>query len=469
MVATNQFVFGTENECLTAFSSEVPDLDAVAEFLKVVQRKFPALNDVEGGVFTPYGRGYIDTGYHLELASIECDAPHQLPLFVEQQQEIARIANDELKKRGHTSLILANNNHSGLFEGEETPIWGAHENYCVEEHPDRFSQLLIPFLATRVYAGAGVIEARTGRYLASVRAARMRAEMNGDTTGRRSIVSTPREAHMDRELSLHRLHIICGDGHRSNFNLALQFAATALAVKAVLHNPDICQRIPDCSRFLPLGGWTTVMRECNVLAEVPWQTPQVAPVVIEIQRIYLDGALEYAAATKDLPDWVETWLCHWDQTLTAMENGDNSWLAKRLDTWIKYELFTRIIEQSGHSWHDLLSHPQLLAQLALIAQNYHEFTDPHSIFNRLESSGLLNHRLGPYIPPGQEAEPFIPDTRTRAALRARFIRDHAPSAKCSVGWSLALDQEQQWSLGDPFATELTPIAEREPRTVEIPF
>ena len=63
-----------------------------------------------------------------------------------------------------------------------------------------------------------------------------------------------------------------------------------------------------------------------------------------------------------------------------------------------------------------------MSELTLLDHDYHAISEPGSIFDRLEASGTLNHRVGPKVGPGEEPEPYVPDVATRAKPRARFIR-----------------------------------------------
>ena len=121
------------------------------------------------------------------------------------------------------------------------------------------------------------------------------------------------------------------------------------------------------------------------------------------------------------------------------DRGDIQSLASNLDWAAKFMLLCR--------------NKGLSLELALLNQNYHEFTDANSVFYQLDAGGMLDHRVGETIPAGGELDPFIPNTTTRAAARARFIRDRAGSADATITWSYAVGQDGVWTLDDPFAKE----------------
>ncbi len=95
-------------------------------------------------------------------------------------------------------------------------------------------------------------------------------------------------------------------------------------------------------------------------------------------------------------------------------------LAARFDTFAKYEFYSAVLQDAGHNWESLQDSKDMFCELALLDQSYHEFCNPTSVFARLESAELLQHRVGPQVLPGAEAEPFVPETSTRARVRAVY-------------------------------------------------
>jgi hypothetical protein len=134
-------------------------------------------------------------------------------------------------------------------------------------------------------------------------------------------------------------------------------------------------------------------------------------------------------------------------------------LSARLDAFIKYELFTHYLAERGHSWMDVPANEDLLSQLALLDHDYHAISTPESAFSDLEGRGVLAHRSRPLVVAGSEPEPFVPDVRTRARPRARFIKDHAQDRglnhRLTVSWDFVreFDSGRTHKLHDPFATE----------------
>ncbi len=466
---TDDFLMSVENECLTVFQGREdfkPDPALVRQFLDFFREEAPSLRS-PSGVMNGYGLAYPDPTGHLEFAACECHSPYLLPTVVEQQQILTARALKRLEREAGLRLVLANLTYAGKYRPGRSSTWGAHSNFLVEQRPADFGERILPFLATRIYAGAGVVALPGGEFLASSRAPMMACDTGGGTMDNRAIHSLARdEPHIPDACRRWRYHLICGDGHRAHFNVALQFGATAAALKAVFFNPRLHERLPAYCRDGSFGSWTGAMQRLNVLAS-PGQALKVDRRVIEVQRVYLDGAREYAAARSRVPPWFPRLLADWEATLRAMESGDHAWLAARLDAWAKYELCTQVLEADGRTWADLPRVPHLFDELALLDQNYHEFANPNSVFCLLEREGALAHRVAPLLEPGAEPEPFVPDTPTRARARALFIRQHAGNADLMVDWSWAADLRtgSRRYLSDPFAASFGP-RERDPQAFQ---
>jgi hypothetical protein len=485
---TTDLLMSTENECLTVLRDGASSvgIDAAVRLLIAQLRQLAPSLPSPSGTFTPYGNVYPDTNMHLECAALETDSPYLLATALEQLQKLVAAANASMKETGTPLLLLANNNHSGRFAENGNTTWGAHENYLVEEHPTSFAQAILPMLATRVYAGAGAVESPNGRFFAGVRAQVMDYDVGGSTTGSRALHSTARdEGHMGPSPQRWRYHLICGDGHRSQFNVALQFGATALAVKAILFDPGLAGRVPKILGRPGIASWRDALRRFNVLAPQPGQPPRVDPLAIEVQRVYLEGARAYVKAHPGLPAWTWRLLDEWDATLWAMEAGRNDWLAQRLDAWIKHALFSAVLEERGVPWSAVPSNDPVLSMLAVVNQNYHDFTSPDSLFAQLEASGAIEHRVAAPLEPGGEPEPWVPQTRTRAAARARMLIAERSRPGLMMDWSCLHDAANRRfrTIYDPFAAQYSdwvgpqaprvlpprPAPPRQAASVEPPF
>lgn len=451
-------VLSIEQECQTTFTSTVDRRVEVVlgMFFEEMSRLAPALPG-NAGIFNGYGRVYVDTHAHLEFAFCECDCPYRLAQVVETQYALARRATEALSERG-VELLLVNNNHCGLLR-RGTAFWGTHENYLVGGPATTLTALAIPFLVTRIFAGSGGVLAPGARFLAGARHLAMQASHDDGVTTRRSIFSTSRQEH---HLAAHdpreRLHLLLGDGHRSQFNTALHVGATALAVKAMEHDRELPALLSGVALRNQNEGWIEALERLSVLAE-PGSFPTVAPVVIEVQRIFLDAARRTVDTIVDPPEWMESILVDWSATLDAYERTDRRWLSARLDAYIKYELYSHYLAESGRSWADVVQNVDVLSELTLLDHDYHTISSKASIFESLQERGLLRHRVEPQIEPGAETDAYVPDVRTRARARARFIKEHAGTARSGAGFSVSWehiresDTRRVHALFDPFATE----------------
>lgn len=460
------FIMSTEQECLTCVLESPPErADCFGELFRTISRNVPTLPG-PSGIFTPYGRAYLDSG-HLELAMIECHSPYVLPLVIERQYHVVGRAVAELAQNG-MKLLIAGNNHSGVL-APGCPVWGSHENYMVEQHPTAFTDLVLPFLITRLYGGAGSV-LLNGAFVAGVRATAMELATGGSTTYSRAIHSTSREEHhMGRVSNRFRYHLILGDGHRCQFNTALQFGATALALKAIIHDRQLRK---DLARLNPFPGqdWVAHLHRLNVLQQ-PKGELCIDPVIVETQRIYLEAARRYVERLDHPPGWIPELLQDWDDMLTALADLDRPWLAARLDAFAKYEFYSAVLSDEGSSWADLPKRLSLISELALLDHSYHNFSQEDSAFRLLEQDGLLEHRVGPWIAPGDEAEPFVSEAATRARPRARFIKEHSGSERrYLVDWSCVHDQLERRTarLDDPFAEQYGEWSEPAPQPPKPP-
>ncbi len=452
----DQFLFSTEEECLTATPDDPAKTGAaIGQFLSISRASAPSLPGL-AGFFNGYGRMYADNG-HVELAASECDDPYLLPIVIEQQHILTSRAVAQMAEKGNR-LVLANNNHSGLLHSS-SPVWGAHENYLAEKHPTEFTELILPFLVTRIYGGAGGVVFPGGEIVAGVRPLRMEMTTGGGTTSHRAIHSTAREEHhVGSSSGWFRYHLILGDGHRSHFNQALQFGATALALKAVIYDPELPARLRELGQYPPPGDdWVGLLRRLNVLAK-PGRPLAIDPLVVKTQRVYLDSARRVVDSPRNVNSWIQRLLREWSDTISAFERPDRSWLAARLDAFAKYELYSNVLREADASWQALAGNWELFNRLALLDHSYHEFCNPTSLFRRLEAAGVMCHRVGEITEPGSEPQPFIPEFATRARARARFIRDHQHELGLVMDWSCVHDmRNEQWrDLSDPFAKSYGP-------------
>ncbi len=425
------------------------------KFLQWATKVSPYLPCGGAGIFTPLGRIYIDN-LHFEAAHCECDSPYLLATVVEQMQTLFTEVVHNVREASGAQLVFTNNNHCSLLSDDNANIWGSHENFLTPVHPTQMPlQLALRFLESRFYQGSGGVRFPSGQFIAGVRAHYMRLVTGGSTTesSSRAIHSTARnENHMGNSKSGFRYHLILADGHRSMFNTALLAGASALAFQAMLHDRQIVRLLPKPPDSDPVRN----LQIYNHLAD-PGQPPSVHPLALATQQVFLDASRRFVAKLDDPPDWAPCVLEDWQDTLDAAARNDRAWLAARLDAFTKWALFTQTLRQRGLGWKDTVNNAKLQAELMLMNHSYHRFSDPESVFSQLDRHGALAHRTGPRVPLGGEEDPWVPPTRTRAAARARFIRDNSGNPRLTMDWSCVcdLDVGNYRYLHDPFAEEYT--------------
>src|SRR5881275_3478033 len=153
-------IFGLENEygltcTLNGQRRLSPDNVARYLFEKVIPGAHHANVFLENGA-----RLYLDTGFHPEYATPECDDVAELVIHDKAGERIVEDLLHQAEKRlredgisGHILLFKNNTDSAGNS-------YGCHENYLVEREGDfsKFTDVLIPFLVTRqIYAGAGKV------------------------------------------------------------------------------------------------------------------------------------------------------------------------------------------------------------------------------------------------------------------------------------------------------------------------
>jgi hypothetical protein len=451
------FLTSVDGECFTAIPGREGVIERLIalEFLLDTQAGLMPSLPGPTGLFTGYGRIYPDAG-HVELAAAECASPYGPPEILERLQRLVAQGVERLRERG-IDVLLATCTHAGRL-GPGTPSWGSHENYLIGVPPKRVADRLLPFLVTRVFAGAGAVWAPTGEFLAGARMTTLARDVGGNTGDERALFSTAREEHLcGGQPGLYRCHLILGDGHRSHLSLALQLGATALVLRAVECLPNRVLPIPRDGRGDQSRFWLAAAKEFNRLAG-PDGRLQVHPLVVDIQQFYLDLAADFVARLSAPPAWTHRLLADWAEALVHLRAGDHDWLGARFDPWIKHRVFTAWLAARGARWEMVRSRGDLLDGLALLDQDYHTFTGPAPLFDRLEARGLISHRTGARIEPGCEPEPFVPDLGTRATARARFIRANDGGASLQMDWASVADRSsgRSRSLTDPFAKEFGP-------------
>ena len=367
------------------------------------------------------GRLYLDTGFHPEYATPECDS---LPDLVAHDKAGERIV-EGLRQNGEQQLredgvegdirIFKNNTDSS---GNS---YGCHENYLTSRELSlhRIAIALIPFFVTRqIFAGAGkVLQTPRGvQYCLSQRAPHIFQDVSGATTTMRSIINTRDEPHADGE-RYRRLHVIMGDSNMSERVTYLKVGTTALLLDML--EDGLFER--DYSLSAPVQALREISRDPTLKTTVKLKNGR-ALTAVQLQMEYLECATRYAhtvAADTVTRDVLE----RWETVLSTLER-DPRQLNRELDWLIKQELIEQYVTRHQRSWQD--------PRIALIDLQYHDIRPDWGLYSRLAECDFLTRLTDEATI--ERAKHIAPQT-TRAKLRGEFVRQANLKGKdYRVGW-----------------------------------
>src|SRR5882672_4567641 len=361
-------IFGLENEygltcTLNGQRRLSPDNVARYLFEKVIPGARNANVFLENGA-----RLYLDTGFHPEYATPECDDVAELVIHDKAGERIVEDllhqAEKRLREDGISGNILLFKNNTDSAGNS----YGCHENYLVSRDVSfqRLAEALIPFFVTRqIFAGAGkVLQTPRGfHYCLSQRAQHICQEISGATTSSRSIINTRDEPHADAE-RYRRLHVIVGDSNMSEVATYLKIGTTALVLDMI--EDGFFDR------------------------DYSLQSPVQA-----IRDISHDPTLREAITLKD------------GRTITALQIQ----LSRELDWVIKKAWIDKFMDRDWLSWRD--------PKVSLLDLQYHDIRPEKGVYHRL----ALNDQVDRITDDETiEQAKHVPPQTTRARLRGEFIR-----------------------------------------------
>ncbi len=436
-----QRIFGLESEYGLISSSIGGRVNLSVEsalgylFEKVVSRQRGTNDFLKNGA-----RLYQDTGCHPEYATPECDNPRDLVIHDKAGERIVEelllAAEQKLRENGiYCEIYIFKNNTDSVGN-----TYGCHENYLVQRGVNfhKLAEQLIPFFVTRqAFAGAGkVLKTRMGNhYYISQRAQHIYQEISGATTSSRGIINTRDEPHADEE-KYRRLHVIVGDSNMSEFATYLKVGTTAIVlamvedgfIKRDLALEDPVRAIKEISHDVACKRRVKLKRGKEFSA-------------IEIQREYLDLALEYYQGQERTPQ-VADLLEKWQYVLDKLAE-DPMTLHRELDWVIKRELINSYISRKGCSFDD--------QRVFMMDLQYHDIKRTRGLYYLLLRDGMIDR----VITDGEiERAMTTPPQTTRAKVRSDFIKfANEKNKSYDVGWSyLKLNDRYQRTIlcKDPF-------------------
>ena len=401
-------IFGLENEygltcTLNGQRRLSPDNVARYLFEKVIPGARNANVFLENGA-----RLYLDTGFHPEYATPECD---DLVELVTHDKAGERIVEDllhqaekRLREDGISGNILLFKNNTDSAGNS----YGCHENYLVSRDISfqRLAEALIPFFVTRqIIAGAGkVLQTPRGfHYCLSQRADFFETWIGLDTMAKRPIINTRDEPHADEE-KYRRLHVIVGDSNMSEVATYLKVGTTALVLDMIedgffdkdwsLQSP--VQAIRDISH-------DPMLRETIKLKDGRTITP------LQLQQDYVEHAFRYLdtidpdPVTKDI-------VARWQYTLEKLAE-DAQQLSAEVDWVIKRELIENYMARHRLSWRD--------PKVSLMDLQYHDIRPDRGLYYLLARRDRVERIT---TDEAIEKAKHGPPQTTRARLRGEFIR-----------------------------------------------
>ncbi len=375
-------IFGLENEygLICTLNGQRLSPDNVVRYL--FEKVIPGARNAN--VFLENGaRLYLDTGFHPEYATPECDDVAELVSHDKAGERILEDLRHQAEKRlredGLSGNILLFKNNTDSAGNS----YGCHENYLVSRDVSfqRLAEALIPFFVTRqIVAGAGkVLQTPRGfHYCLSQRAQHICQEISGATTSSRAIINTRDEPHADAE-RYRRLHIIVGDSNMSEVATYLKIGTTALVLDMI--EDGFFDR--DYSLQLPVQAIRDISHDPTLREAIKLKDGRTIT-ALQMQFEYLEYATRYVdsispdPATKDV-------LARWTDVLTKLES-DPMQLSRELDWVIKKTWIDKFMDRHRLSWRD--------PKVSLLDLQYHDIRPEKGVYYRLDAQrpGGPDHR-----------------------------------------------------------------------------
>jgi proteasome accessory factor A len=401
-------IFGLENEygltCMLNGQCRLSP-DNIARYL--FERAIPGARNAN--VFLENGaRLYLDTGFHPEYATPECDDVAELVSHDKAGERLVEDLRHQAEKRLHEDgiagdILLFKNNTDSAGNS-----YGCHENYLVSRDVPfpRLAEALIPFFVTRqIFAGAGKVlpMLRGFHYCLSQRAQHICQEISSSTTSARSIINTRDEPHADAE-RYRRLHIIVGDSNMSEVATYLKLGTTALLLDMI--EDGFFDR--DYALQSPVHALREISHDPTLRQAITLKDGR-SLTALQIQLEYLECATLYVNSITPDPATTDI-LARWTDVLTKLE-ADPMQLSRELDWVIKRELIDNFMNRHRLSWRD--------PKVALLDLQYHDIRPDKGVYYRLVANDHVDRITDD---DAIEQATHVPPQTTRARLRGEFIR-----------------------------------------------
>ena len=402
-------IFGLESEygiTCTRDGRPVLSPDVIARYLfeeLTPRRPYPDVF-LENG-----GRLYVDTGFHPEYATPECDDLLELVASDRAGERIVATlvqkADARLPERGITGRIQAFKNNTDSAGN----TYGCHENYLVSRDTPfaRLAEALLPFLVSRqIVVGAGIVHRgvrSAAEYRLSQRAEHISDDVSATTVSSRPIISTRDEPHADGT-RFRRLHLIVGDSNMSEVATYLKVGTTALVLDMI---EDGCF-FDHLALEAAVPALQAISRDPTLGTRVRLRNGR-AYTALEIQLVYLEACQAHArrAGTDRTARAV---LTRWTGVLERLA-ADPRAAHPDVDWAIKKTLIDRYMTKHGCPLTD--------PRIGLLDLQYHDVHGDRGLHRLLVRRGGAEALIPEDV---VERARLRPPQTTRARLRGDFIR-----------------------------------------------
>jgi len=404
------------------YAGENPLLDARG-FEVSGERERPSQQDNRAinKVLLNGGRLYVD-GAHPEYSSPECSNPRDLVRYEkagERLLELSRAAANQAVGP-EQQIYLYKNNTDGKGNS-----YGYHENYLMARSVpfERIVDGLTPFLVSRqIFCGAGKVGAENQTepcaYQLSQRADFFETWIGLDTMAKRPIINTRDEPHADEE-KYRRLHVIVGDSNMSEFATYLKVGTTAIVLSLV--EDGVIRK--DMALEDPVRAIKEISHDITCKRKVRLKRG-VELSAIEIQREYLDLALEYYQTREAAPQTLDI-LEKWGAILDRLSEEPRS-LSRELDWVIKLDLIHNYMQRKKVGFED--------QRISMLDLQYHDIRRDKGVYYALERQGLVERMV---TDDEVLAAMEIPPADTRAYFRGTCLRKYGDGVY-GASWSSLL-------------------------------
>ena len=352
-----------------------------------------------------------------EVSSPECRNPMELLAYDKANEAYARLASWSYEEQTGETVHLYKTNIASDPKGEaEYTTVGAHENYLVEREAYAANvHLLVPYLVLRqvLFGAGGFVD---GEYWVSPRTIFPRA-VYSETSTDYPIVSTRDEPHASQDL--YRVHIVNGEGLRSEYTSFLKYSLTSYVLLAIQEGhitdvPEIADPITqgqEIARNLN-GDWAVRLADGGRIGVVDY-----------LNSYYLDG-VERLFSERETSESDRLALKELNWALGRLDQG----LLEDLDTSLEWRIKLRLVEGGfgGLQFEEGLDEASAREAAAF---QYTAVTDP------LYDALVEDYGVKTVIPEGDVERAFMePPPGSRGLFRVQAA-ESLREALHSVSWS----------------------------------